>query len=169
MSFVWVRGTNASSLWFADTQAIGAMSAGETLVRARFRWGFYGDTAFMTDLNAVSNNIRSWGIVTTIGNGTETVPNARTAANNASPPAQRWVYWETRAPTISAVDVAGNYVAWRDSGSSEMTESRGQVKAPNMSPGDQMNIWVSQAAAFSWDPSGSTTTWFGWEILIKIP
>jgi hypothetical protein len=168
MAYVWNRGTNTSDLWFANVNPIAAMSAGQTLVRCRFRWGFYADTSTMVDLTAVSTNIMSWGIVTTIGNGTETVPNARTAAGDASPPAQRWLYWETRAPIIASFDQAGGVVTWRDSGATEETSTRGMVKAPAMAPGDQLNIWFSYAAAFSWDPSGSTNVWTGFETLIKL-
>jgi hypothetical protein len=168
MTYVWNRGTLTSTLWFAGNQPLSAMSAGQTLVRCRFRWGFYADTATAVDLAAISTNIMSWGIVTTIGNGSETIPNARTASGDASPPAQRWVYWETRAPVVSSFDQAGGVVTWRDSGSTEDTQTRGMVNAPIMAPGDQLNIWASWAAAASWDASGSTNLWFGFEVLIKI-
>lgn len=168
MTFVWGRGTNASDIWFANIIPIAALAAGQTLVRCRFRWGFYADTQTTVDLAGVSNNIMSWGIVTTIGNGTETVPNARTNSGDASPPAQRWLYWETRAPVVSSFDQAGNVVTWRDSGATEETQTRGMVKAPNMAPGDQLNVWISYAAPFDWDTTGSSVMWTGFETLTKI-
>ncbi len=168
MTYVWNRGTNTSDIWFANIGALAAMSAGQTLVRCRFRWGFYADSAITADLAAISTNIMTWGIVTTIGDGTEPVPNARTNSGDASPPAQRWLYWETRAPVVSALDQVGGVVTWRDSGATEETQTRGMVKAPNMAPGSQLNIWFSYAAPFDWDASGSSIMWTGFETLIKL-
>jgi hypothetical protein len=167
MTFTWTRAVNTSNNWSTNTVIISSMSAGQTLVRVRFRWGFYGDTSTMTDLARVSQSVMAFGIVTTIGNGTEHVPNALSESGDASPPAQRWLYWESRAPVVSSFDQAGNVVTWRDSGSTEDTQSRGMVKAPAMGAGDTLNIWASSAAVLAWDASGTPTLWMGIETLIR--
>jgi hypothetical protein len=167
MPFEWFRGTQAGLLWGVNGEILVQVLQGVTYSRARFRWGFYGDTSTSVDLNFVSQNLMSFGLVTTIGNLTEPVPNPRTQSGNQSPPAQRWLYWETRAPVITAIDAGGSLVTWQDSGSSELTDTRAQVKAPAMASGDSLNLWASFAPAFSWDPSGSAQIWYGWEVLIK--
>jgi hypothetical protein len=169
MSYDWFRGIQAGLLWGASQIPLVSIPAGDSYVRCRFRWGFYADTSTSTDLAFVSQNLLTFGLVTTIGNLTEPVPNPRTQAGNQAPPAQRWLYWETRAPVITAIDAAGSLVTWQDSGSSEMTETQAQVKAPIMPSGDSLNLWASIAQPFSWDPSGSAQIWFGWEVLVKIP
>lgn len=167
MGYVWLRGIQASSAWQVGNAELVSISAGETYVRYRFRWGFYADTPVVTNMSSVANNLLTWGLVTTIGNGTETVPNARTASGNASPPAERWLYWETRAPIVGSISEDAGVIAWRDSGSSELTDSKGQVLAPPMIGGDSLNLWASWAAPFAWDLEGSTVVWFGWEVLVK--
>ena len=167
MGTSWTRGIDASSSWLAGVNGMVALSAGQTLLRVRFRWGFYADTAILTDLAFVSENLMTWGIVTTIGNGTETVPNARTASGDADPPSERWIYWETRAPTVAAISNGAGMVAWRDSGSTEETSTKGQVLAPTMPAGDSLNVWASWAAPFNWDSSGTGVIWYAFSALIK--
>jgi len=163
----WSRGIDATTSWLAGTNGLVSLSAGQTLLRVHFRWGFYADTATTTDLAFVSENLMTWGIVSTIGNGTETVPNARTGSGDAAPPSQRWVYWETRAPVVSAIDSTAGIVAWRDSSSTEPTQTKGQILAPIMAPGDSLNVWASWAAPFNWDSTGTGVLWYAFSALVK--
>lgn len=166
-SYSWLRGINAEPWGEVQWQLLDSLSAGVTLRRIRFRWGFYGDTAANADLAFVSANLMTLGFVTTIGDGTETPPNPRSESNDADPPTQRWVYWETRAPVATAVDVAGGLVTWKDSGSTEETSTRGQVLATGLPSGDFLNVWVVTAAPYTWDPSGSAVIWYAWSMLLS--
>jgi hypothetical protein len=153
--------------WAGGALLIGRLAAGQTYVRTHFRWGFYADTSLTTDLAAASANIFSMGLVTTIGDTTETVPNARTSTGDAAPPSRRWIYLETRAPVVTAIDSAGGLATWRDSGSSERTDTRGQVLAPAMPGGSTLNLWFSWAAAGNWDATGTASPWLGYSLLYK--
>ena len=166
-SYSWLRGINAEPWGLFQWQLLDSLAAGVTLRRIRFRWGFYGDTAVTADLAFAAVNLMTLGFVTTIGDGTETPPNPRTASGDAAPPTERWVYWESRAPVATAVDVAGNLVTWRDSGSTEETSTRGQVLATGLGSSPFLNVWVCTAAPYVWDPSGSAIIWYSWSMLVS--
>lgn len=168
-TFSWTRDFGVSLNYQVGSFLLARIPFGDSYDRVRIRWGFTGDSSATTDLNAIAQNILSFGLVTVKGNGTETPPNARTQSGNVAPPTQRWLYWETRGPVMSAVDVAGNLVAWRDAGSSEPTETRAQVLAPIMIVGQQLDLWASWAAASPWDTSGSVCVWVGFSILVRTP
>jgi len=115
----------------------------------------------------VETNIITMGLVTTVGNGTESVPNARTQAADQSPPTQRWVYWETRGIKPLDIDAQTGSVAWQDVGATEPTDTKGQVLATGLPEGDTLNLWASWASPFAWDPTGSALVWFGASVLLK--
>jgi hypothetical protein len=169
MTYTWRRGTNATFTWPVGGVWMDAIPNGWSYVRVRFRWGVVGDTASIVDLTGTSANLISFGLVTTIGNGTETPPNARTAANDAAPPTERWIYLETRALEPVQVNPDADIVVWRDSGATELTDTKGQVLATGIPSGDTLNLWGSWAAPVSWDPSGQVQIWAGWSILRKEP
>lgn len=168
-TFVWHRGIDASEVWQLNNRLLLQIGSTHSIVRTRMRWGFYADTAITTDLAFVSQNLLTMAFVTTVGNGTETPPNPRTAPNNAAPPTQRYIYWETRAPVVTSMDSAAGIVTWRDSGATEETDTHSQVLATGLPPGDTLNLWANSAAPFNWDPSGTASIWLGWEVLIRIP
>lgn len=160
MTTTWVRTVESGLTWISGSNKIAAISPGNTLLRVHFGWGFYGDTSTTADLQGVAQNLQVMGIVTTVGNGTETVPNARTASSDADPPTQRWVFWEARAPKLASHDSAGSLAVWQDSGSQEPVQTRGQVSGKTVASGSFLNVWASWAAAGAWDASGSVNLWF---------
>lgn len=160
MAFTWIRSVNAGLTWAAGHALVGSIPIGSTLKVVHFGWGFYGDSSTVADLAAISANLQVMGLCTTVGNGSETPPNARTAAGNQSPPLERWVYWEGRAPRISAYDSAGTLVLWADSGGQEPVESHGQVSAAAVPGGDTLNLWASWAPGTAWDASGTASLWY---------
>lgn len=169
MTFTWRRGTNAVITWPVGSIWIDAIPAGWSYVRSRFRWGMVGDTQAVVDITGTSANLISMGLVTTIGNGTETPPNARTEAADFDPPTQRWLYLETRALEPIGIAPASDIIVWRDTGATEPTESKGQVLAQGIPSGDTLNLWFSWAAAANWDGSGQAQVWCSWSILRKEP
>lgn len=156
----WVRTVQASLTWTSGHSLIASVPRGDTLLRVHFGWGFFGVTSSTANLNTVSTNLQVLGIVTTVGNGTESVPDARTASSDASPPTQRWVYWEARAPKIAAYDSAGGVALWQDSGSQEAVQTKGQVSGKTIPSGDTLNVWASWASANDWDASGTVDLWY---------
>jgi hypothetical protein len=154
------------SSWSTSIQTgyvwLDAIPAGGVYLRNRFRWGFYGDSPITVDMQAYARALVSFGLVTTIGNGTEIPPSPVTTPNDVAPPTQRWIYWETRAPVVSAIDQAAGVIAWKDSGSTAETDTKGQVLATGLPSGDTLNLWASWDSAFNWSGSnGNVTLWYG--------
>lgn len=160
LTFTWVRTVQADLAWTAGKSLIVSVPIGKTLMRIHFGWGFYGNSSSQAALTDVSRNIQVMGVVTTVGNGTETVPNPRTASGNAAPPQKRWLYWEGRQPTIAAFDAVGGLALWRDSGAQAPVDIESQVSAAGISVGSTLNVWASWAAGTAWDASGTTELWF---------
>lgn len=161
----WTRSTGTSDQYQVGTDLLLSIASGFSLLRVHLRWGIVGDTSLDVDYNAIEQNIISFGLVTTVGNGGEAVPNARTQSGDQVPPTQRWVYWETRGIKPNYIDSGSGSVIWIDTGSSEPTDTKGQVLATGIPGGDTLNLWASWASPFAWDASGSVNVWFGASIL----
>lgn len=155
----WIRSVQASLDWDVGSVLLASIPAGNTLLRTRFNWGFYGDTPIAIDMANTAYNILAWGLVTTIGDGTETPPNARTESYDAAPPTQRWLYWEARAPAVVAIDNAAGVIAWRDSGPDAAGSTKGQVTATGIPEGQTLNLWASWAAVTFWEDPGVSLVW----------
>lgn len=166
MAGQWIRGSNAAASWTSGTWLIASVPAGLTISRIRFGWGFYMDTPTTDDMQNQAFDLMIWGLVTTIGNGTETVPNPRTSPGDAAPPTQRWLWWEVRAPVVSSIDNNANVVAWRDSGPQEPTDARGQVLATGIPAGDTLNLWASWSGAYNPDIDHNTVIWSSASVLL---
>lgn len=156
----WVRTVQAALSWQQGTSLIASVPRGDTLLRVHFGWGWYGDSTSTADLSAIAGNLQVMGLVTTVGTGSESVPNARTQAADQAPPTQRWVYWETRAPKIATYDATADLVTWQDSGAQEAVDTKGMVSAKTIPAGDTLNVWASWAAAAAWDSSGNVNLWY---------
>jgi hypothetical protein len=156
----WTRTVHSGLVWPVGNQLIVAIPQADTLLRVHWGWGFYGNTSTDTSLLDVAQNLMVMGLVTTVGNGSETPPNARTQAGNQAPPTQRWIFWEARAPKIAAYDSVGGVALWQDSGDQEPVQSKGMVSAATVPSGDTLNLWASWAASTAWDASGSVNLWF---------
>jgi len=156
-----VRTVQSGLAWLAGTSLIASVPRGDTLIRVHFGWGFYGDVAATSNLLVVAQNLQVMGIVSTVGDGTETAPNARTASANQAPPTQRWIFWEARAPRLAALDMtSGGLAIWQDSGSQEPVQTKGMISAKSIPVGDTLNIWASWAGAYAWDPTGVVNLWY---------
>lgn len=170
MGYTWFREINGGTSYDRGSAWLCAIPAGSTYRRVRWSWGFSGDTATTVDMAAMRLNILTAGMVTTIGNGGETVPNPLTAPNDAAPPTQRWVWWEARQPIVSAIDQAAGVVAWQDSGAQEIPDVKVNVLATGIPGGDTLNLWFTWAAVTGvWDPSGAVQIWVATSVLFSTP
>lgn len=160
MTFTWTRVVQADLPWTSGNHLLVAVPIGKTLMHVHFGWGFYANSSRYAALTDVARNIMVMGVVTTVGNGTEAVPNPRTASGNAAPPQKRWLYWEGRAPTIAALDSDGDLALWRDSGAQAPVDIESQVSAAGISAGNTLNVWASWAGGQPFDASGVTDLWF---------
>lgn len=161
MVFTWVRSQRGDGSWSTTQQnvLIASLTAGQTLMRSRIYWGFSGYTSTDVDLRSQMANFLVSGLVTTVGNGTEAVPDILLHAGNASPPTQRWLFWEGRHPIVGTWDGNSETVTWRDSGVQEAPDVEGQVLATGLPTGDTLNVWWATKAEFSWDPGGGAVVW----------
>lgn len=167
MTFNWQRSWGTAFRYQDGNFLLASIPNGQTYVRIHFRWGVYADSPALTNYILLANNIISAGLVTTIGDGSETPPNARSAPNDAAPPTRRWVYWETRQMAPSAVDGASGVVTWRDTGATEPTDTKGQVFATGVPGGQTLNLWFTWAANTDWAPEGSSLIWGGFSVLVR--
>jgi hypothetical protein len=163
----WQRGVLANLDFESGSELLVKVPQGDTLLRVHFGWGFYGDTSTTTDLQSVSQNLQVMGLCTTVGTGSETPPNARTASSDEDPPTERWVYWEGRAPRLGAYNDTAELAFWQDSGAQEPVDTKGMVSAKTIPDGDTLNLWASWAAASAWDDTGNVNLWLYYSALYQ--
>jgi hypothetical protein len=167
MGTSWRRVSNGDGSWSDNTFWMHAIPAGETLLRVRFSWGFTITKAALDDMSNAQFNSVILGIVTTVGDGTETVPNPRSDPGDAAPPTQRWLWWEMRWPVVTAVDAEANVVTYRDSGPQTQIDAKGQVLATGIPGGDTLNVWASWAPAYSLGFPGDAVIWVDASMLTR--
>jgi hypothetical protein len=164
--FNWSRSAPAGLSWTANKQIIAAIPQGGVLRCVRFSWGFSGYTSQTANILQTLQQLMVFGIVTTVGNGTESVPNPRTAPNNAAPPTQRWLWWEGRAPQVESYSDSADAVFYRDTPQGEPTNVQSMVSGATIPSGDDLNVWASWAPPGPWDVSGQAELWLtasvGW-------
>jgi hypothetical protein len=167
MGTSWHRVSNGASSWTSGSFWMNAIPAGQTLLRTRFSWGFTITTRALTDPGNTQFNAVIFGIVTTIGNGTEAVPDPRAAPDDAAPPTRRWLWWELRWPVMTAIDEAADVIHWRDSGPQGPVDTQGQVLATGIPGGDTLNVWAAWAPAFGLDSPSDSVIWVDASMLTK--
>lgn len=165
MALTWRRTLNGGSGFHYNYGWLAAVPAGSTIRRTHFAWGFVGHTSAIIDMSLMENTGIVLGLVTTIGNGTETPPDPITDSGDVDPPTQRWIWWEFRVPVVTAIDEAANIISWRDSAPQEPTDTRAQVLATGIPAGDTLNLWASWDATSSWDASGDVNIWVSASVL----
>jgi hypothetical protein len=144
----------------AGSELLAQVPIGSTLNRIRFSWGFGGVTSSDVDIVTGMANIMLFGIVTTVGNGSESVPDARDAPNDADPPLKRWLWWEARAPQVFGYDGESGLITWQSSPNQEIVDTHAQVSTSAGIPaGDTLNVWMSFRGAATWDSSGWAKLW----------
>lgn len=161
----WIRTVQANLTWTAGTSLIAQVTRGDTLVRIHLGWGFYGSTRTYNNPLTTASNLQVMGVCTTVGTGTETVPDPRTAPANQSPPSQRWLWWEARAPVIASYDAAAEFITWRDGGDTAKADIEAMVSAKTIPAGDTLNVWASWAAAGAWESGQANNLWY-WASLL---
>lgn len=164
---VWRRNKFTTYDLYGGSNWEDAIGGGNTYLRTHIRWGFHLDAPLSYDIQDVVNNLVSFGVCTTIGNGTETPPNAATQSADQNPPTQRWIYWETRSPVVTAIDHKAGLMTFRDSGSTEPSDTKGMVLATGLPAGDTLNLWSSFTSAFPFDPLINGMLWTSLSILKK--
>lgn len=169
MAFRWIRSQRGAGTWSTTQQNVllASLAAGETLIRSRIFWGVSGWTSTNTDVGTMMANWLASGLVTTVGNGTEAVPDVILHPENASPPTQRWVYVESRHVRPTVFDATNRIAIWADTGPQEPPDSKGEVLATGLPAGDTLNVWWTTKAEFSWDAEGGAIVFASIVLAIK--
>jgi|GEM_PF-2051301 len=153
--------------WFGQD----SINNGSTYRRIRFSWGFAAVSSDLVDVGAILSDPITAGFVTVIGDGTEVPPNPVSSAEDADPPTQRWLWWETRQIIPIAVDHAAGIITWRDSGPQEVPDVKTQVLATGAPAGKRLDLWFSWSniSGNQWDPSGTFRIWVSSSTLSSTP
>lgn len=159
MALTWVRSLAVSQPYVQGSTLLASLNNGQTLVRVRFSWGFNGYSSLDRHLKNSFAAAMAFGIVTTIGDGTETVPSAQPPASNIAPPTQRWVWWTARSPIIVSDPGNAERFIFTDSGPDSEEDAEGQVLATGVPVGKHLNVWASWWPAGAWDPNGQAWLW----------
>ena len=163
----WIRTVINRSDWTSGYYAIVNWPNIASLLRVRFSWGFNGVTPLTGTIQGVQQNIQVMGLCTTVGDGGGPQPNARTESSDVDPPAQRWVFWEGRAPRVTSCDGVSEIVTWTDSGPNYDVDSKSMVSAAHISDAHVMTLWASWAAANDWPADGQVNVWFSASVLLQ--
>ena len=146
----WRRNINAQPLTTSGNYWNDAIVAGNTYLRVHIRWGFHLDTPTTVNMAYLASGLVAFGLVTTYGNGSETPPDPLLDSADLNPPTNRWIYWEALAPSLKGIDDASGVAVWEASAHSEPTQTRGQVLAVGVPPGDTLNLWASWGSTIDW-------------------
>jgi hypothetical protein len=166
----WYRTLNHGPYYDVGWWWLCAIPNGSTYRRVRWSWGFSGFTEVTTDLYATASKMQLGGLVTTIGDGSETPPVPYSDPNDIDPPTQRWIWWEARQPIAMSIDAAGGTVSWRDSGPQEPIDTKVNVLATGIPGGQTLNLWFSyQAQDGAWDASGQQEIYVAASVLYSVP
>lgn len=159
-----------------ESRRLAALSPGNSILRVRFGFkadGFWTNpgAGTQTEIMASFSNTTSFGLVTTIGNGTETVPSPVLHPGDAAPPTQRWIYLATNS--MSFIDMSGTSSTWPVGFSSPFmdVQSEAQVLATGFSSPETLNLWLAfdtQSGAWS-TPTAGDEAWYTawWSVLLK--
>lgn len=122
-----------------------------------------------TDVHAagIFTNFMLAGMVTTVGNGTETPPSPNADRYDQDPPTKRWIWWEGRVPHVTAWSAESNVVNWELTLPDEPSDSKGMVLATGIPSGDTLNLWFTWQADQAWDTSGAASLWLSYSILTQ--
>ena len=135
---------------------IASLNPGNTLARVHFGLSFTGVTSNEQNLSALMEDFMAFGIVTISSATGATPPNALTAATDANPPLERWLYWATMRmrPVVMGNDHP-DVMTWSADVEFDNADTRGQVKA-NVPAGDVLHLFLTWApwSSTAWQTAG---------------
>lgn len=168
----WTRGWVTAQPWggSAGSHLIAKLNSGQSLLQVYLAWSFMGNTSTTVIPAAIAGQVAAAGLVTVIGNGTETPPDALASPLNPGFPAQRWLIWDVRAPRVRTWDTAGSVATWTATEPQIDMKSSSQVLAPSgMGVGNTLDLWLSWSTFGGWDASGQAVLWFSFQALVRTP
>lgn len=146
-----------------------SLNPGETLLRVRFGWTAVSVTTSYTDLFGVYGTQIFAGLVTTIGDASESPPSPVIAPNDQDPPTLRWLWLEGRSMIVNAfpqsASANGGLVT---APPAEPTDAKANLRAPSLPPGQFVNLWLSADQSLD-RPFGIDWFLYGWaNVLVDV-
>lgn len=173
----WVRGQSAGLSYGRHNLLLARLSPGDSLMTIRF--GIKAD-GFWTNPGAGSQiqiqaselNYTAFGIVTTVGNGTETPPSPVGTPVDAAPPTQRWVYLASSAMSLTTFSGTSSTWTMGFTANWEANRSEAQVLATGFTAPSALDVWlVIDTPDGAWlTPSPGDIAWYTvwWSLLRKL-
>ncbi|HEX8838224.1 MAG TPA: hypothetical protein VF748_14880 [Candidatus Acidoferrum sp.] len=128
-------------------------------------------TAGQTDLLASMSNQIAFGIVTTIGPGSETPPSPMAHPNDVAPPTQRWLFRAEMSMRLTSFSGASSTYTLTTGDQWEKNETEGQVLATGFAAPNHLNVWLSiDTVVGNWStPTPGDQAWYTawWSVLLK--
>jgi len=163
----WIRSQVHSLDWGQNQYLLASVPNGQTLVRIRFQWGFWGVTSADDPTAATATNLAAFGIATQSDTAGTTPPSPYSHPNDVAAPLARWVYYEARFPIIMGQrDGSPGAVQWRDSGQGGPLSTEGMVTA-SVGVGHVLNVYASWDTAAAWTTSGRAQYWMWASVLYE--
>lgn len=167
MPLSWTGVASPVNGWQTSHSLLLSISGGHTLVRTRFAWGFEGLTTEEQRPTDTMQLYMAWGIVTTVGDGTESVPSAVPPAGNANPPTSRWIHWEAKLPHLVQFGDTNETFLYRETPAAMPDSSEGMVAAANLGVGQTLNVWASWYISGAWEVLGKANMWYWARLGVK--
>jgi len=149
-TYTWIR-QQCSYYSLSDSTLLTSLVSGQTLTRIRFDWSGSCSAESYTDLYAAKGEMIMFGLVTTIGDGSEIPPYPLDGGADVAPPAQRWIWWEGRSTYVDAYSQSSSgtsSLATKAPG--EIPDAKAQVRAPAMPAGQALNVWAVMQVDATW-------------------
>lgn len=170
MAPTWFR-TEIGPVTFPSnlTAHLVALNVGETLLRVRFGWTAVSVTTSYTDLFGVYGTQIFAGLVSTIGDASESVPSPVIAPNDQDPPTRRWLWLEGRSMIVNAFPQSETGTAGLVTADPpEPTDAKANLRAPVVPEGEFVNVWLSADQSLA-RPFGVDWFLYGWaNVLVDV-
>lgn len=147
---LWSRVWGTEQAWATGHLLLAQLAPGQTLARVHFGARWTGVTSNEQEMQTLADDFMALGIVSVTSAHSGAIPNALTAATDAAPPLERWLWWATTQmrPTILGSEHP-DVTVWCTDVTVLSEGSQGMVKA-NIAAGQTLGIYLS------WSPWTST-------------
>lgn len=170
MALTWLR-TQVGPLTFPSELGgyLISLNPGETLLRVRFGWTAVAVTSSYADMFTTYGTQIFAGLVTTIGDASESPPSPVISPGDQDPPARRWLWLEGRSMIVNAFPQSdGGTGGLVSAPPAEPTDAKANLRAPQLPEGQFVNLWLSADQSLDW-PFGVDWFLYGWaNVLVDV-
>jgi hypothetical protein len=169
MGYTWYRGYASGEPWELAQIGLLSLTPGFTLRRVRYGVSFVGSTSTLAPTSELANDFVAVGLVTISSVTGSLPPSPLTAPNDANPPLERWLWWETRRmrPRTWGAQLK-DVVTWTDDGPVEPTDAKTAVAA-NVGAGNELHLFITWQSSVTdlWALYGNVSGQAWWSVLVE--